>query len=299
VRTLATGVLGGALLVLGQTLTLVHVRPLSDYWYGIVWTGFVLAADALLERLTGASLLKDRPRDLVLMTAASAGGWWLFELANVVLLDSWSYSPSPDVPVWAQRLRSTFFFATLVPASWEATLLALAVKRTFFLGRAARNPARKSSAASPIAGARQLSFVAIAVGVGCGLVATAFPVISLPLSLIALGLVVDGVNLLRGRPSLVAHLRSGRLALPCAICLANIAAGFLGEMWNYHASPKWTYRVPYADTIRLFEMPLPGYLGYAALALDLFAVYQFVRPNAWRSKAPLPAEHPLSLAGLS
>ena len=30
----AYGWAGAALLALGQTLTLVHLRPLSDYWYG-------------------------------------------------------------------------------------------------------------------------------------------------------------------------------------------------------------------------------------------------------------------------
>ena len=42
----AAGWLGLALLALGQLLTLVHLRPLSDSWYGLCWTGVILVGDA-------------------------------------------------------------------------------------------------------------------------------------------------------------------------------------------------------------------------------------------------------------
>lgn len=281
VRLLAVS--GALLLALGQTLTLVHLRPWSDYWYGVVWTGFILAADALLAARTGASLVLDRTRDLAAMVVASAALWWLFELANVLLLTSWHYSPSPDVPLWVQRLRSTYFFATLLPATWEASLLALLVAR----------PAPLASTSAP----RALVIGALVVGALTGSLILVFPSLSLPLGLIALGLLVDAVNLGRGRPSLLAHLRVGSWGLPLSIALGNIAAGFVGEMWNYPADPRWSYHVPYADVLRVFAMPLPGYLGYAALALDLWALYHLVRPARASGRA-LAATHPLALSGL-
>lgn len=281
VRALAAA--GAALLALGQALTLVHVRPFSDYWYGIVWTGFILLADAIVAKRTGASLLLDRRRDFWAMVLASAGLWWLFELANVVLLDSWGYSPSPDVPRWVQRLRSTYFFATLLPATWEASLLAMLVRRPLPCPAPAP-PGRWFEAA-------------LAAGVATGALIAVRRDLSLPLGLIALGLITDAINLRRGRPSLLAHLRAGRPGVPLAIGAGNIAAGFVGEMWNYPADPRWTYHVPYADVLRVFAMPLPGYLGYAALALDLFALYHLLRPSA-AGDARLAGDHPLSLTGL-
>ncbi len=286
-RIAAMASVGAALLILGQTLTLVHVRPVSEYWYGIVWTGFVLAVDAFLAWRSGASLILDRPRDFVAMIIASASMWWLFELINVLLLDSWSYAPSPDVPRWVQATRSTYFFATLVPATFEASLLAMFVAGT-------KPAARLQQGLSD----RNLVAGALIIGSVTAGFALVFTIVSLPLVLIATGLIIDAINLLRGRTSLLAHLRSGSFSMPLAIGLGNIAAGVIGEMWNYPAHPKWTYRVPYADTVRLFEMPLPGYLGYAALALDLFALYHLVRP-AKHGRRALPAEHPLCMAGLS
>lgn len=305
-RVRALALSGALLLAAGQVLTLVHVRPWSDGWYGVVWTGFILAADAVLAARTGASLALDRPRDLALMTLASAALWWLFEGANALLLASWHYSPSPDVPLWAQRLRSNWFFATLLPATWEATLLALLVSgRSISCTSSPSSPggalplasSSGSPPDSPARPARGLVAGALAAGVAVASLIVWWPGLSLPLGLIALGLIVDAVNLGRGRPSLLAHLRAGRWRLPLAISLGNIAAGFVGEMWNYPADPSWTYHASYAGELRVFAMPLPGYLGYAALALDLFALYHLVRP-ARPGDPLLPSDHPLALTGL-
>jgi hypothetical protein len=271
---------GAALLVLGQVLTLVHVRPWSDYWYGVVWTGFVLAADAMVDARSGGSLVLDRPRELAAMFVASAALWWGFELANLVLLGSWSYSPSPDVPRSVQLVRSTYFFATLIPATWQASALALS------LARVAPREGKRSPALAWTAFAGGLLALAGA--------ATRGP-FTLPLVLIGLGLAADAVNMLRSRPSVLALLNAGALAPIAALMIGNVLAGVLGEMWNWPADPRWTYDAPYAGHVKLFAMPLPGYLGYAALALDLFALYHLVRPRI-RGRA-LPEAHPLSILG--
>jgi MFS family permease len=113
--------------------------------------------------------------------------------------------------------------------------------------------------------------------------------------MVGVGLAADAVNLLRGRPSLLALLRTGAFAPIAAVMIGNVVAGVLGEMWNWPADPRWTYKAPYAGRVFLFAMPLPGYLGYAALALDLFALYHLVRPRV-RGRA-LPEAHPLSILG--
>jgi hypothetical protein len=272
--------LGLVLLALGQVLTLVHYQPFSDYWYGIVWTGFILAADASIGLRTGACLLLQRPRELLRMVALSGGLWWAFELGNATLFDNWSYAPSPEVPHWLQWLRSCYFFATLLPATWVAAGLAAMIMKT--------RPAQQQPAP-------RLAVVGLIVGALCGLLAVLLPQLSLPLSLIALGLVADSLNLLLARPSLLGYARRRSLSLLLAISVGNVAAGVLGEAWNYPAHPRWNYDVSYAGDLYLFAMPLPGYLGYAALALDLFALYHLLGP---RRKASFPAGHPYAVMGL-
>ena len=55
--------------------------------------------------------------------------------------------------------------------------------------------------------------------------------------------------------------------------------GVLWEFWNYWALAKWRYvGVPVFPSVRLFEMPLAGYLGFPPFALEVFALYHLVRP---------------------
>lgn len=275
---------GLALLALGQAATLVHVKPYSEYWYSLVWFGFILFVDALVAWRTGASLVGARPRELGIMLAASAAIWWLFEIANHLHLASWSYTPSPDVPMWAQRLRSTVAFASLLPANVEAALLGLA------LFPPPDAPAPSSSRASGVG--------ALALVAGAVLLTAAWRVadLALPLGLAGAFLAIDGSNALRGRPSLARDVADGRPRAALALFFSNVAAGVLGEAWNYPADPKWVYDAPYAGPVKLFEMPLPGYLGYGALSLALFAGYHAVRPRRTGDRA---SARELALLGLT
>ena len=47
-------------------------------------------------------------------------------------------------------------------------------------------------------------------------------------------------------------------------------------MWNFYSYPKWIYRIPYADWLHLFEMPLAGYLGYIPFSWEIFALYHLL-----------------------
>jgi hypothetical protein len=277
---------GLALLALGQTLTLVHLRPLSDYWYGICWYGFLLAGDAWVLRRQGRSLLACARRDLFLMIGVSAAGWWGFELANTALFNNWGYSASPDVPLWAQRLRSTFFFSSLLPATWVAALVALALpwaRRPVAIPR--WSPSR-----------RALVLLGLA-GVAAAIVARLVPALSLPLALVALVLALDPVNHARGRPSLLACAARGDARLPIGLVASSLVAGLVGEGWNYPASPRWTYDVPFIGFAHVFEMPLLGYLGYPMLALALFVLYHFVRGLVPGMPPPATSDDALGLLG--
>ena len=66
------------------------------------------------------------------------------------------------------------------------------------------------------------------------------------------------------------------------LCVAGFVCGLLWEFWNYWARAKWVYTVPILPDLKLFEMPLPGYLGFPAFALECFAMYVTVRLVLWR-----------------
>ena len=88
-------------------------------------------------------------------------------------------------------------------------------------------------------------------------------------------LILDPINSLFRRKSALAHIAVGDWHF-FVVPLAGLCCGFLWEMWNFYALPKWYYTIPYVGFWKIFEMPLLGYTGYLPFALELFAMYQFV-----------------------
>jgi len=92
-------------------------------------------------------------------------------------------------------------------------------------------------------------------------------------------LLLDPLNARAGRPSFLAAWLAGDRAFVRRWLVAGIVCGVLWEFWNYWALAKWRYvGVPVFPSIRLFEMPLAGYVGFPPFALEVFALYHLVRP---------------------
>ena len=43
------------------------------------------------------------------------------------------------------------------------------------------------------------------------------------------------------------------------------------------AISKWTYTVPYFGNVKIFEMPVLGFLGFPPFAIECWAIYIFCR----------------------
>jgi hypothetical protein len=75
-------------------------------------------------------------------------------------------------------------------------------------------------------------------------------------------------------------LEARRLAV--YVTISGLLSGFLWELMNYWAITKWIYTI-HPDWLRVFEMPLLGYLGFVPFAFSTLAVYevQFRLPARW------------------
>ena len=73
------GWFGIGVVVVAEVLLLAGVGVVREWFTPVVWTGYVLATDGWVARLTGRSYLTTARRDLVLVVLASIGAWWLFE----------------------------------------------------------------------------------------------------------------------------------------------------------------------------------------------------------------------------
>ena len=80
---------GLIIVAFGWGVSLAEVEPFRGYWFDLVWSGFILTADAVVWARAGRSLLHGGGWRLAAMFALSAPFWWAFEVANW-RLENWS-----------------------------------------------------------------------------------------------------------------------------------------------------------------------------------------------------------------
>jgi hypothetical protein len=90
-------------------------------------------------------------------------------------------------------------------------------------------------------------------------------------------LFLEPINYRRGAASWLRGLERGDASHLAALLAGGLVCGVLWEFWNYWATTRWTYTVPYIPHVKLFEMPVLGYLGFPPFALECYAMYNFLR----------------------
>jgi hypothetical protein len=88
---------------------------------------------------------------------------------------------------------------------------------------------------------------------------------------------LEPINVRLGGESLYSDFRQGDGSRFTNLISSGFLCGILWEFWNYWSRAKWHYTVPIMEQVKIFEMPLPGYLGFPAFALECFAMYVCVR----------------------
>ena len=266
---------------MAELLLSLDVEPLAVYFTPLVWSGYIMAIDAAVFALRGRSLIRSEPQAFVWMAILSIFLWLIFELYNL-RLQNWTYVGLPRNE-YLRYLGYGWSFATILPAILEtAELLMSAVFRTGW--PPVEVDARTDTPLGLMAGESKARRRAAAWGwVVLGAVMVSVPLLA-PRDLGAylfgsvwLGFIflVDPLNDRGGRPSLWNDLREGCGARLKALLLSGAVCGILWEFWNYWATAKWFYISPILENWRLFEMPLPGFLGFPPFAVELFALYVF------------------------
>lgn len=265
------GWLGLLVLLVNQALLPWQIEPLARWFTPIMWTAYILAADAIVLRRRGTSLIHDRPREALFMALVSIPLWLVFEAYNLRLMN-WAYLGVPENP-WLAALAYGWSFATITPGLWETAAL---------LGASRVMPSVRDRVRAPAAWLLRAS---VAIGVVFLLVPPLLPTPVRPwtFGFVWLGfvLLLDPLNYRAGRPSFIAAWTRGDRGFVYRWLLAGLVCGFLWEFWNYWAIAKWKYvGVPILPAFKLFEMPVAGYLGFPPFAFEAFAMYHFVRPVA-------------------
>ncbi|HXT22604.1 MAG TPA: hypothetical protein VN923_17770, partial [Thermoanaerobaculia bacterium] len=252
------------LLAVGLWTLIADVPGWNVVWYLFAWYAWLLALDAAVHALSGRSWIAAQGRRLPAMLFVSVPFWYLYEAYNLRLQNWYYVFTLRDDRL--QFLVSILAFATVLPACFlHAELVAAA--RLFERVRW-----------QPLPVGRKLE---LTIG-GLGIASLAAPLIwprwAFPLVWGATLWLPELANWRRGGESLLRDLSEGRPQRLLRLLAGGLLTGLVWELFNFWARCKWIYTVPFFDRLKLFEMPLLGFLGFPSLAVGAFATWSLLLP---------------------
>jgi len=260
-RTSVLILAGCAVLIAAATAGMLHgVEPFATWYYSLAWYPTLVAAEVLVRLRTGRGYLFGDAGFAASALAWSVPFWLFFELMNF-RISNWYYVFLPDGAI-VRPAGIVVAFATVLPA----VLVSRRLCAGFGMARRLRWPRLPVRAWLP--------YLLQAAGAVFFVLALAWPRFLFPLLWGGVTLLADPwVYRHDRRRSLLAALERGRPAVILQLLLGGLAIGLLWEAYNTQARAKWIYTVPGLEDVKLFEMPVPGFLGFPVLALDAWAVW--------------------------
>jgi hypothetical protein len=253
------------------------VKWVCIYFIPLAWTGSLFLVDALVESLAGKSRLTQAPGQFLRLAFWSVPLWLVFEAYNLRLAN-WIYVGLPASHI-LRGIGYAWSFATIWPAIYETA--------DFLRALGLGSDAGRRLVFGPRAHAGILAL---------GLLFVAAPILLPPrlgsylFGPVWLGfvLLLDPLNYRWGGHSLLRDLEVGRTSTLYPFLVSGLVCGILWEFWNYWAAAKWVYVFNIGQNAKIFEMPLPGFLGFPAFALECFVMFEFVRTVQKRLAGFLP-----------
>ena len=266
--------LGLAVIAISEAGMLARVEPFWSWHTPIAWTGYIFFVDGLVWVRRGASPLTSDRAEVVFAALASVPLWIIFEEYNKHSLRNWHYEGLPESTL-VRYFGYAWAFATIWPAVFVTAELVGSLR-----DRRAPEYRRVVPRRIPLGPAGWASVLA-------GTVLLLVPIVHPSAWLAApvwLGFVflLDPINARYGAESLRGDLQANHTGRLINLLVAGLICGVLWEFLNYWAHTKWIYSVPVPPHVKIFAMPVAGYLGFPAFAVECFTMYVFVRQCLWR-----------------
>jgi hypothetical protein len=242
------------------------MEGMRTYWaFFPLWLGYILFVDALAVRIGRSSIVK-KSRTFLLLFFISIPSWWIFEFVND-RVDYWRYLGQDVFTPFERNFWKTVCFSTVVPAVFVTANLFQGIK--WFRMHHFQLQAGKTHAG-------RVSYFVI----GWGMLAFVLlvPQYGMAFLWISLFFILDPINYWLKRPSILRQTAVGDWRTVILFFAATLFCGFFWELWNIYSWPKWIYTFPFLNGLKVFEMPLAGYLGYLPFGLELFAMVAFLAP---------------------
>ena len=207
------------------------------------------------------------------LAAVSVLWWTAFEVVNL-RLGNWYYvmSPAARAVRWAGGVLA---FASVLPGVLETLELLENLRRPH------------SVRVRPVVWSPAKEKAVLALGASCLLLPLIWPDTFFPLTWGSLVFLLEPWNRVHARRSFLRDLEAGEAGPFCRALLAGLICGVLWEAWNFWARTKWVYTVPGFEGLKVFEMPLTGFLGFPPFAVECVVVARWL--GAWRDRLDAPA----------
>jgi hypothetical protein len=148
----------------------------------------------------------------------------------------------------------------------------------------------------PLAWSARKEAVVVGLGLACFFLPLVGPDTFFPLTWGSLVFLLEPWNRRHARRSFLRDLEAGEAGPFCRTLLAGLVCGALWEAWNFWARSKWVYTVPGFEGLKVFEMPLTGFLGFPPFAVECVVVLRFL--GALRDRLGAKGLHAVRAASL-
>jgi hypothetical protein len=286
-------IIGLVIMAVSEVLMLAHVEPFWSWHTPIAWSGYILFVDGLVRVRRGSSWLTGATAEFTFLALVSIPLWLIFEVYNR-LVRNWYYINLPVSPFW-RNVGYAWSFATIWPAIFETAELVATFHSNSsndhhrdHKGHGVFFESVRVTPVTPVVVSYPLSRLAWA-SIVAGAAMLLWPIVSPSPYLAApvwLGFIflLDPLNSRWGAEAIWRDWTGRGRERLVNLTISGLICGVIWECWNYWARAKWVYTVPILPNLKIFEMPLPGYLGFPAFALECFTLYVAVRRWLWRGQ---------------
>jgi hypothetical protein len=256
------GILGLVILLISHVLLLMEIELIASWFYYWAWWSYILIIDSLIYTIKKNSLIMNRKGEFFLILLWSIVIWTFFEAVNLIL-QNWYYSNV--VPSLVIRwLCYGVAYATVLPALFETTELLESVGLF------------KNSTVRPITVTTAVQAGLVSLGIVFVLGVLFYPRYCFPLVWGSIIFLFEPINYRWSATSLLKDWERGTARKFYLLLTAGLICGVLWEFWNFWAATKWIYTVPFFEELKIFEMPLAGFLGFPPFAVECYVVYNFI-----------------------
>lgn len=260
------------------------IDPVYTYFFIFAWWSYIILIDSIVFWIKGESLLSQLKFKILPLVVCSYLFWELFELINLRILN-WDYIHVSSIsgivsgggnifsnPVW-KHLFKFIAFGSVVPGILETYNLFQIIslgRRLNFLGW------EKTSQIFRWRWWGRPGYLWIAIGIGMVLASILWSEYCFWMVWVAIIFILDPDTEKHNGKGILAELRQGKVRTFYRLLATGLFCGILWEGWNYWAGLKWTYEVPFVGGLKVFEMPILGYLGFAVFAVESYVFYQWL-----------------------